>query len=324
MSTLPSAARRPARVLAALALAAATLAAASVAPAATLAVGGSEFVRLTNQYRASDDLAPVAFNAAVDRIAVERANQMASRKSMYHDLDYISTRLRQLGVCYSNLGEIIAWESGYPSHSYERTMAQWWKSPGHHAIIVGDFNAAGGSWSVGGDGRTYSAMIFIKACATTTTVAKVATRITFLAGTHTGYRFRDGVVSQTKRATLASNSGADFSERRIIGGRAYFYIRNGIWAGYWVPETSRSYIPGFVDVHTFPARDIVFGAGTHTGYVYRTDGSIVSRKSATLYRTSGADTTKRAVINGRRCFYVVNGIWAGHWVPDTASVWLGS
>jgi hypothetical protein len=289
----------------------------------TLAVGGSEFVRITNEYRAGQGLDPVALHAGVDTIAAERANQMAAAREMAHDLDYVKQRLAQLGVCWTNVGEIIAYERGYPTHSYERTMNQWWSSPGHHAIIVGDFDAAGGSWSIGSNSATYSAMIFVKTCAPP--VARSATvigRAALGAGTHTGVRFSGSTIVASKTATLASRSGADVSERARIGGRVYLRIVNGIWAGYWIPETWRSYLPGWFDKVSFDApQRLVFDAGTHVGFKYYSSGNWYARKAATLSRRSGADAAGWAIINGRAHYYVINGIWAGYWVPDTANLW---
>jgi hypothetical protein len=317
---IPSPAR-PRILLAVLALVTALSAALGALPAR--AVGGSEFVRITNEYRAGDGLAPVSLHAALDTISVERANQMAARNDMEHDMAYVKRRLSELGVCWSNVGEIIAYEKGYPSHSYERTMQQWWNSSGHHAIIVGDFNAASGSWSVGSSGATYSVMIFIKACGSSTvTLAPTIGRIVLGAGSHTGYRFDGGTAVASKTATLSRASGADVTERARINGRVYLKVANGIWGGYWIPETWRSYLPGLYDRVTYrdPVR-LVFDDGTHVGFKYYSSGNWYTRKQATLSRRSGADAVGRAIINGQPHFLVSNGIWGGYWVPDKASVW---
>ena len=290
---------------------------------AARAAGGSEFVRITNAYRAGAGLAPVALNASVDAIAVERANQMAAAREMAHDLAYVKQRLSQLGVCYTSVGEIIAWEKGYPTHSYDRTMSQWWKSPGHHAIIVGDFNAAGGSWSIGRDGVTYSAMVFVKTCGAATRVSEPTIgRAVLVAGSHTGYRFSGGTAVASKTSSLSRTSGADVTQRAKIGGRVYLKIANGVWAGYWLPETSRSYLPGWYDKVMYGSpRALVFDAGSHAGFKYNSSGTAYTRKVATLSRRSGADAGGWAIINGHSHFYVTSGIWAGYWVPDSTTIW---
>jgi hypothetical protein len=94
-----------------------------------------------------------------------------------------------------------------------------------------------------------------------------------------------------------------------------------MWAGYLVPESAVAYRPGRIERIGFPARPrIVFNAGTYTGYVYRSDGSVASRVTATLPHASGAAASAWAVINGVPHFLVHNGIWAGTWVPETSAI----
>ena len=133
------------------------------APAA--AVDGEQYVSLTNGKRASVGAAPVAFSGIADQIAIERADAMAASDNFAHDMAYVEARLRASGTCFTGYGEIIAWESGYPSYDPARTIEQWWASPGHHAIMVGDYNGAGGSHTTSGTtGKLYSVMIFVKLC----------------------------------------------------------------------------------------------------------------------------------------------------------------
>ncbi len=153
-----------------------------VSPTHVAAVGGDTFVSLTNQKRASVGKAPVALSAAVDAISVERANSMASKDVLAHDLAYVQRRLGELGQCYTGVGEIIAWERGYPSYSYERTVDGWWASTTHHAIMIGDYNAAGGSWKTSASGATYSVMVFVNLCAAPTTPTAPTTSSTRVSG----------------------------------------------------------------------------------------------------------------------------------------------
>jgi hypothetical protein len=151
-----------------------------------------------------------------------------------------------------------------------------------------------------------------------------STRALFRAGTHTGYRFdASGNVTATRRGTLAWKSGANINGRRIINGIPYLSVVNGMWAGYLVPESSEAYRAGKIEHIGFPARPrIVFSAGTYTGYVYRSNGSVRSRVTATLPRASGANAGAWAVINGVAHYRIENGIWAGTWVPDTGAIRL--
>jgi putative cell wall-binding protein len=182
VSSLASASTAPAlmrRVLPRLLLAMAVVAVTALAaPSHAAAVGGDTFVALTNEKRASVGVPPVGLSAAVDRISVERAAAMAKSDLFQHDLAYVERRLNELGQCWKSVGEIIAWERGYPSYSYQRTIDAWWASSGHHAIMVGDYNAAGGSWAVSSaTGTTYSVMVFVKLCSAPTTSSATAVRV---------------------------------------------------------------------------------------------------------------------------------------------------
>ena len=144
---------------------------------AAVAVDGTALVGLANQDRALEGRAPVAYDALLERISDDRARQMAATDVLAHDMTYVANQLVAAGVCFSGYGEIIASERGYPTYDPARTMAQWWASPGHHAIIVGDYNAAGGSHARSASGSAYSAMVFVKLCALpahTTAVSRIA------------------------------------------------------------------------------------------------------------------------------------------------------
>jgi spore germination protein YaaH/uncharacterized protein YraI len=150
------------------------------------------------------------------------------------------------------------------------------------------------------------------------------TRLTFAAGSHTGYRFSAaGATTATKPASLSKASGANVSARAVINGRAYWWVTNGIWAGWWIPETSRSYRAGFVDEMAFSgAPRVAFAAGTYTGYVLAADGSRGASRTATLTKPSGAPVDGWAIVNGRAYYHVSAGIWASLWVPATGGVTL--
>jgi hypothetical protein len=46
-------------------------------------------------------------------------------------------------------------------------------------------------------------------------------------------------VTGTRTYTLTRASSASASARAVINGVRYVLISNGLWAGYWVPESSR-------------------------------------------------------------------------------------
>ena len=151
-----------------------------------------------------------------------------------------------------------------------------------------------------------------------------STRITVRPGTQTGYRFdSSGAVTATRRATLGAVSGANVDARAIINGRVYLAVVNGIWAGYWLPETPLAFMRGKVDrigLASLPRLD--FAAGTYTGYRYSSSGAVTGTVTATLPRASGANAKAWAIINGIPHFRILNGIWADTWVPETAGITL--
>jgi len=146
-------------------LLAATLIPAAPAPAA--AAGGSSFVSVANDYRASRGLAPVSLHAQVDQIAVERGRQLARDGALGHDFDYIKARFADFGICWRGFGEIVAYNS---TGDFSAFGQQWWNSDGHRAIMLGDYTHAGGSREQAGS-RWYGVMIFVKLCDSQTTIA---------------------------------------------------------------------------------------------------------------------------------------------------------
>ena len=160
-----------------------------------------------------------------------------------------------------------------------------------------------------------------------TTIYDPARTLTFLAGTHTGYRFdTSGNVTASKAATLASSSSAPTNQRSTsipAHSGPWFQVTAGIWAGYWVRESPTVYLPGISATTTFsPARLVGFAAGTYSGYKFDASGHVIASKSATLLSSSGASADRRAIINGRAYLDIVNGIWAGYWVAESTSVYL--
>lgn len=141
------------------------------------AVDGDAYVSLANQKRASVGRAPVSLYGLADQISVERANQMAAADVLAHDFAYVKARLDASGVCYRGYAEIIASERGHATYDPARTMEQWWASPTHHDIIIGDYNAASGSHTTSVTGTTYSVMIFVKLCDAPTTSNTTITRL---------------------------------------------------------------------------------------------------------------------------------------------------
>ena len=140
-----------------------TLALSALVAAPVLAAGGQTFVNDANEQRATNKLAPVAWNALIDQITVERGDQMASAGVLEHDMAYVQNRMNQLGICWQGFGEIIYWTSATGGFDPQWAVNAWMKSAPHKAIMLGDFNAAAGSYSTSSKG-TYAVMVFVKMC----------------------------------------------------------------------------------------------------------------------------------------------------------------
>ncbi len=118
---------------------AAALAAAVAVPLATQpvrATDGQTFLDLVNDRREGAGLSPVDANDVIDRIAVSRANQMAADRALGHDLGYVEERLAANGLCWEQLGEIVAYNSMPASERVGRFVEQWsdlGRPPRHHA-----------------------------------------------------------------------------------------------------------------------------------------------------------------------------------------------
>src|SRR4029079_7130463 len=214
--------RRLAALLALSALCGAVVA----APTTTLAYGGDGLRGAGNAFRADAHLAAVAGPALLDDIASHRASQMVRLDRLEHDIDYVTHRLNDAGVCWQAVGEILAWEKGWGDYDYRRTAQAWFDSPTHHDIMLGaNYNAAGGAWRGTPDKQHYSVMVFVELCGTTTSSLAVSSlrpsrtyapdrQLVLDRGRHTGYRLSaDGFV--VSRQTVSY----DHRTARSAGGR---------------------------------------------------------------------------------------------------------
>ena len=149
-------------------LAAAVVGGAALVPATAQPVQareGTTFVSIVNRYRADAGVSPVSLHSLVDRIAVERADQLAADQRLGHDMTYVKARLADYGICWQKLGEIVAYNGRSEEERIERFVSQWYHSDGHRRVMLGpDYTHAGGSYTTGSDGHHYAAMIFVKLC----------------------------------------------------------------------------------------------------------------------------------------------------------------
>jgi subtilisin family serine protease len=150
-------------------------------------------------------------------------------------------------------------------------------------------------------------------------------RITFSAGVHTGHRIGSaGSILGLLPGRLASASGASVTQRARLPNLpgAWLYVANGMWAGTWMREGSTQWTLGTTELTSLPSTTrLSFAAGTHVGRTFDSAGKVTSTRSGTLSRQSGANVDAVAVINGVRRYRVVNGMWAGFWIAESASAY---
>jgi peptidoglycan/xylan/chitin deacetylase (PgdA/CDA1 family) len=146
-------------------------------------------------------------------------------------------------------------------------------------------------------------------------------RVRFEAGIHVGYQFTaTGAIVASKSATLARPSGASTTRRASIPGRGvHLLIRDGIWAGFWIAESIVSHVDGIVGqtVYATPHR-LAFPAGDVIGYRFTPGWDLASARVVRLSRASGASASLAASIDGVVYYAIVDGAFAGTWVPAGA------
>ena len=314
-------------------LVAAVMAASQMAVAPVHASSRGDGLRAAaNDHRLADGLDPVIGTALLDSIADARADQMASANSLQHDMTYVGDALKKAGVCLQGFGEIIASQSGIGTYSYDSVMNMWWKSAGHHAIIMTpEFNAAGGAWATASDGDFYSVMIFVELCPKEEKAsvellqpsrAYDARPMVFWPGSYTGLRFsasRDAIGSTS--ASFLTRSAFTSSGWALVNGHAYVKVSSGPLSGFWVRETTRSYVRGMTQKTVYdPQKRIAFAAGTYAGLTIARGGTVTSRTWVSLGSPSVFRASARAIINGRAWFKMSTGPLAGYWVRDTSVV----
>jgi len=121
-----------------------------------------------NNHRSAAGHAALRVNPLLQEAAQNHADNMA-RQDRYGDTDTdghildghdVVYRVRVVGYRWSSLGEIVAFNAGFPDPVQE-LMDQWWNSPPHRAIMLtGGFKEVGVGVASGASGRTYGAVVF--------------------------------------------------------------------------------------------------------------------------------------------------------------------
>ncbi|HEX5040401.1 MAG TPA: S8 family serine peptidase [Candidatus Limnocylindria bacterium] len=147
------------------------------------------------------------------------------------------------------------------------------------------------------------------------------TRLTFTKGTYTGYHFAsNGTVLGRRTFTLYRTSGANTNRRAIINGAWHHYVTNGVWAGYWVPESGGSYVAGARDHHDLGSNLVRFVAGSHTGRTFSAPGAVVGTRVASIPTNSSGPGMAWAIVNGVPRYLIGAGVWSGTWVAESSRV----
>ena len=156
--------------------------------------------------------------------------------------------------------------------------------------------------------------------ATASTTYRPTHLVHFDAGTYTGYKFNGtGGITASKTATLPRGSSASTSLGTPITSHPgnWLLITNGVWAGFYIRESNRTYLP-FTRL-----RVVSFAAGTHTGYKFNASGTVIAHKTYSLARASSAHAGTQALIGSSTSYLsIVDGVWAGYWVPIGSGVGL--
>ncbi|HKO34782.1 MAG TPA: CAP domain-containing protein [Candidatus Limnocylindria bacterium] len=323
-------ARTIAMLLAALLITAVTLA----ATAPVRAAGGDGLREAANGYRQEHGLDPVIGTALLDDIATRRAARMARDNTLEHDMAYVSQRLNDSGVCWSAFGEIIAWEN-YPDYSADRVVRLWWDSDkGHHEIMMGEgYNAAGGAWDTAGDGGHYSVMVFVTLCGQSVAGEPGSVlypddrydphrELVLYEGRITAYRLnRSGDVLSQKVVKPSKTLHLSSSGRTRANGKAWLKVSSGVLAGYWVRETSHSFVRGLTQRDSFePDKHVTLERGRYLGLRFDWLGRIKASKTYTFGHERTVSASAHAVINGRHYLMLSSGPLAGYWLRDTPQV----
>jgi uncharacterized protein YkwD len=105
----------------------------------------------------------VRLRAILCDIAHARSIQQARAGRMFHNIAYVTRRLTRAGVCYRNVGEVVAYTTRTPSAS--RYLSMWWNSTTHRAVLSASrYDRAGGSWRASSNGATYATMLVLDSC----------------------------------------------------------------------------------------------------------------------------------------------------------------
>jgi uncharacterized protein YkwD len=120
-----------------------------------------EVFDITNAYRVYNGLSPLAFSEALHTTAQRHSLDMATRQYFNHtspDGKTLKDRILSLFSKYSSIGENIAVGAADARQAFDL----WVHSPGHLAIILGDYDQLGAGVAFGTGSKPYYTQHFIK------------------------------------------------------------------------------------------------------------------------------------------------------------------
>lgn len=143
------------------------------------------------------------------------------------------------------------------------------------------------------------------------------------AGRRKGYKIaQSGDLVAAGATSLATARAMQITQRATIPnlpGR-WLYADTGPLAGYWLRESSGQHVRGEIWRRVYDrAQPITLRAGTHVGYRFDSGGAVTASRTLRLSARSTADSSIRAVINGRTYWRLSSGRLAGYWLLQSAN-----
>ena len=138
------------------------------------------------------------------------------------------------------------------------------------------------------------------------------------AGRQVGYRIDPaGNPVAAKTVTLRHASTAHTTRRQAFGGGdVLLRIVDGKLAGYWVRESIAAHVVGVVGSERYsPARPVSVSGGTFIGYRFTSSWKLRDAEIDTVPGTLAPLTDRFAIINGIGYYHLIDGRWAGTWMP---------
>jgi uncharacterized protein YkwD len=113
-----------------------------------------------NQYRASQNLPPFAWNDAIATQARQHSANMANGQTAFGH-DGFAARVKATGISFQGAAENVAYNQGY-SDPVAEAVKGWIASPGHQKNMVGDYSRTGIGVTRNAQGEIYFTQLFIR------------------------------------------------------------------------------------------------------------------------------------------------------------------